>query len=135
MNTKTASTQAHGNAADADHVGRMPVLFVPHGAGPCFFMDWNPASTWDLMSAFLKGVAGTLPATPRAIVLVSGHWLEPGFSVTGCARPSLIYDYSGFPAHTYELTYPAPGEPALAERIVQLLGDTGEPARVDPRRG
>ena len=135
MNTNTASTQAHGNAADADHVGRMPVLFVPHGAGPCFFMDWNPADTWDRMAAFLKGVAGTLPQAPRAIVLVSGHWLEPGFSVTGCARPSLIYDYSGFPAHTYELTYPAPGEPALAERIVQLLGDTGEPARVDPRRG
>lgn len=113
----------------------MPVLFVPHGAGPCFFMDWNPADTWDRMAAFLKGVAGTLPQAPRAIVLVSGHWLEPGFSVTGSARPPLIYDYSGFPAHTYELTYPAPGEPALAERIVQLLRDTGEPARVDPQRG
>lgn len=113
----------------------MPGLFVPHGAGPCFFMDWNPADTWDRMAAFLKGVAGTLPQAPRAIVLVSGHWLEPGFSVTGSARPPLIYDYSGFPAHTYELTYPAPGEPALAERIVQLLRDTGEPARVDPQRG
>ncbi|QDW67968.1 dioxygenase [Luteimonas granuli] len=113
----------------------MPVLFVPHGAGPCFFMDWNPADTWDRMAAFLKGVAGTLPATPRAIVLVSGHWLEPGFSVTGHARPPLIYDYSGFPAHTYELTYPAPGEPALAERIAGLLGDAGTETRVDPQRG
>lgn len=121
--------------ATTDPGARMPVFFVPHGAGPCFFMDWNPADTWDRMAAFLKGVAGTLPATPRAIVLVSGHWLARDFSVTGYARPGLIYDYSGFPAHTYELTYPAPGEPALAERIVQLLGEAGTPARVDPQRG
>jgi len=114
--------------------GRMPTLFVPHGAGPCFFMDWNPPDTWDGMAAFLKGVAGTLPQTPRAIVLVSGHWLEPGFSVTGHARPPLIYDYSGFPAHTYQLAYPAPGEPALASRIAGLLGDAGATARVDPTR-
>ena len=126
----TQTPHLHSNSA-----GRMPVLFLPHGAGPCFFMDWNPADTWDGMAAFLKGVADTLPATPRAIVLVSGHWLEPGFSVTGSARPPLIYDYSGFPAHTYELEYPAPGDPALADRIVELLGEAGEPARVDPRRG
>ena len=75
---------------------RMPTLFVPHGAGPCFFMDWNPADTWDRMAAFLKGIAATLPEKPRAIVLVSGHWLEPAFSLTGHARPPLIYDYSGW---------------------------------------
>lgn len=114
---------------------RMPTLFVPHGAGPCFFMDWNPADTWGRMAAFLKGVAATLPEKPRAIVLVSGHWLEPAFSLTGHARPPLIYDYSGFPPHTYELTYPAPGEPALAERTAGLLGDSGEQAGVDPARG
>ena len=113
----------------------MPTLFIPHGAGPCFFMDWNPADTWDRMADFLRSVAGTLPATPRVIVLVSGHWLEPGFSVTGSARPPLVYDYSGFPAHTYDLAYPAPGEPELAERIVQLLGAAGAPARMDPGRG
>jgi aromatic ring-opening dioxygenase catalytic subunit (LigB family) len=128
MNTNTTSSTATGSA-------RLPVLFVPHGAGPCFFMDWNPADTWDGMAAFLKNVAATLPATPRAIVLVSGHWLERDFSVTGSARPSLIYDYSGFPAHTYELAYPAPGAPALAERIAQLLGQAGTPARIDPQRG
>lgn len=136
MNTNpSTSPSGNGNAPAADRAARMPVLFVPHGAGPCFFMDWNPADTWDRMAAFLEGVAGTLPEAPRAIVLVSGHWLEPGFSVTGSARPALIYDYSGFPAHTYELTYPAPGEPALADRIVQLLGEAGEQARVDPQRG
>ena len=125
----TNPSPAGGTAA------RMPTFFIPHGAGPCFFMDWNPADTWDSMAAFLKGVADTLPERPRAIVLVSGHWLEPGFSLTGSARPPLIYDYGGFPAHTYELTYPAPGEPGLAERIAALLGQAGEPARIDPERG
>jgi len=114
---------------------RMPTFFIPHGAGPCFFMDWNPPGTWDRMAAFLTGIADTLPARPRAVVLVSGHWLEPRFSVTGHARPPLIYDYRGFPPHTYELTYPAPGDPDLAARIVDLLGHGGEGAGVDPQRG
>lgn len=82
-----------------------PVLFIPHGAGPCFFMDWSPADTWDAMAGFLRGVADTLAAWPRAIVLVSGHWQTPGFAVTANAQPGLIYDYSGFPPHTLR---PAP---------------------------
>ncbi|MEG2631664.1 MAG: dioxygenase, partial [Comamonas sp.] len=56
-----------------------PVLFIPHGGGPCFFMDWSPADTWSGMAEFLRGVAATLPARPKAIVLVSAHWLTPGF--------------------------------------------------------
>jgi len=47
----------------------------------------------------------------------------------------LIYDYTGFPPHTYELQYPAPGEPALAEHIVSLLKKSGLSARTDPTRG
>lgn len=134
MNTNATSTILDGTTA-AGGAMRMPVLFIPHGAGPCFFMDWNPPGTWDRMAAFLRGVADSLPRAPRAIVLVSGHWLEPGFSVTGHARPPLIYDYHGFPPHTYELTYPAPGDPALAERIAQLSGQHGAPVRIDPERG
>lgn len=118
-----------------DQDQRQPVLFIPHGGGPCFFMDWNPADTWLGMGNFLKNVAATLPRRPSAIVLVSAHWLEPQFSVTGHARPELIYDYYGFPAHTYELTYPAPGQPQLAQRVTELLGSEGLPARVEPERG
>lgn len=113
----------------------MPTLFVPHGAGPCFFMDWNPPTAWNAMAGFLKGIAATLPARPTAIVLVSGHWLQPSFSVTSAARPTLIYDYHGFPPHTYELRYPAPGEPALAARIAGLLGAAALGGREDGQRG
>jgi aromatic ring-opening dioxygenase catalytic subunit (LigB family) len=113
----------------------MPTLFLPHGAGPCFFMDWDPPDAWTPMGDFLKGVADTLPRRPQSILLVSAHWLEPTFGVTGGARPDLIYDYFGFPPHTYGLRYPAPGDPALAERIAGLLAQARIPARVHPERG
>ena len=113
----------------------MPVLFVPHGAGPCFFMEWKPADTWVAMADFLKGVASTLPQRPRAIVVVSGHWLEPAFSVTSGIDPTLIYDYNGFPPHTYALRYDAPGSPHLAARITDLFGKASIPARADASRG
>lgn len=124
----------HTNVA-AGKSERMPAFYIPHGAGPCFFMDWQPADTWDRMAGFLKGLVDTLPSRPRAVVLISGHWLEPQFRVTGHAQPSLIYDYYGFPSHTYELTFPAPGEPSLAAEIVQRLQQHGEAAQVDGERG
>jgi aromatic ring-opening dioxygenase catalytic subunit (LigB family) len=114
-----------------------PSLFIPHGGGPCFFMEWNmgPRDTWKSMEAWLRSLGDTLPARPRAIVVISGHWEEQAFTVTGAARPPLIYDYYGFPEHTYRLHYPAPGEPALAAQIVSLLNREGLSARADPARG
>ena len=113
----------------------MPTWFIPHGGGPCFFMDWNPPNAWDRMAGFLKGLAAALPAPPRAIVVVSAHWLEGAFSVTSNARPDLIFDYHGFPPHTYALQYPAPGDPALAARVAELLADAGLPAQQNASRG
>lgn len=115
--------------------GLMPTWFIPHGGGPCFFMDWNPPHAWDRMAGFLKGLAATLPARPRAIVVVSAHWLEAAFSVTSGTQPALIYDYYGFPPHTYALQYPASGEPALAARVVDHLTAAGLPAQLDTSRG
>lgn len=129
---------ANSNASPAVASGantRMPTWFVPHGGGPCFFMDWNPPDAWDKMAAYLRSAASTLPQTPRAIVVVSAHWLEGAFSVTSGAQPELIYDYYGFPPHTYQLQYPAPGEPALAARITTLLQQAGLPAASDAARG
>lgn len=116
-------------------VMRQPVLFIPHGGGPCFFMDWNPPNTWLGMGEFLKGVIATLPQRPRAIVMVSAHWVASQFSVTGSAQPTLIYDYYGFPPHTYELTYPAHGHPQLAQQVVQLIKAQGMAAQIDSERG
>ncbi len=114
---------------------KMPSWFIPHGAGPCFFMDWNPPNTWNSMEGFLRGLPTTLKKKPKAIVMVSAHWLEPTVSVTGHPKPTLIYDYSGFPKHTYELQYPALGDPELASCIVNLLQAKGIAAKKDPARG
>lgn len=114
---------------------RMPTWFIPHGGGPCFFMDWNPPGEWDRMADFLKNLAATLPRSPTAMVVVSAHWLKPHVAVTSGAQPKLIYDYHGFPPHTYELTYPAPGAPALAAQIVQTLTSAGISSAPDAHRG
>jgi len=120
-----------------DLIHSQPAWFIPHGGGPCFFMDWSmgPADTWDRMAVWLRGLAATLVVKPKAIVVISGHWEEKVFAVTGGASPPLLYDYDGFPEHTYQLTYPAPGAPALADKIVKLLIVAGLPARLDCERG
>ncbi len=112
-------------ATDSTKPARQPTLFIPHGAGPCFFMDWNPADAWDRTAAFLRGIPASLPATPKAILLVSGHWLAPQATVGATDRPELIFDYHGFPPHTYELSYPAPGAPELSQRVQQALTQAG----------
>ena len=112
----------------------MPSLFIPHGGGPCFFMD-DPAGTWTGMECFLRGIGGSLPARPKAILIVSGHWETEGFAFTGAVQPSLIYDYSGFPPHTYNLDYAPSGAPELAARATDLLRSAGLVAVVDPDRG
>jgi aromatic ring-opening dioxygenase catalytic subunit (LigB family) len=100
-------------------------------------MDWTmgPSDTWKKMADWLKGLAATLPAQPKAIVVVSGHWEEEEFTVSSGQHPALIYDYSGFPPHTYELKYPAPGSPELAHGIRDLLADAGIASRADASRG
>ena len=116
---------------------RQPAIFIPHGGGPCFFMDWTwgPADTWKATQAFLEGLAATLPETPRAMLVVSGHWEEPAFTAGSGARPGLIFDYTGFPEQTYKLTWPAPGSPELAVRVAALLAAAGLPAATDANRG
>jgi aromatic ring-opening dioxygenase catalytic subunit (LigB family) len=116
---------------------RQPAIFLPHGGGPCFFMDWTwgPADTWKATQHFLEGLAATLPEPPKAILVVSGHWEEPAFTASAAAAPELIFDYSGFPEHTYQLTWPSPGSPELAESVAGLLGKAGLPTAVSANRG
>jgi aromatic ring-opening dioxygenase catalytic subunit (LigB family) len=113
---------------------RQPSYFIPHGGGPCFFMD-DPHGVWRGMGSFLQAIPSTLPEKPKAIIVVSGHWETDGFALTGAAKPGLIYEYYGFPPHTYQLEYAVPGAPELAARAAQLLRDAGLKATVDPTRG
>lgn len=117
---------------------RLPTLFIPHGGGPCFFMDWGPSfprDMWDSMADFLKSLAANLAMKPKAILVVSAHWETPTARIIARERNTLLYDYQGFPPHTYELKYDAPGAPELADRVISLLGDAGIPAERDTMRG
>ena len=115
----------------------LPTLFIPHGAGPCFFMEWTrgPADTWDKTAAWLKGLVAGLPERPKAILVVSGHWEEPQFTVGASPKPPMLFDYYGFPEATYRLRFDAPGSPALAERTRELLGAAGFATAEDVSRG
>src|SRR5579862_7281042 len=116
---------------------RQPAIFLPHGGGPCFFMDWTwgPADTWKKTQHFLEGLAAMLPEKPKAIVVVSGHWEESAFTASAVAEPKLIFDYTGFPPDTYRLTWPTPGEPELAKRVMELLKSATLPAGLSTTRG
>lgn len=114
---------------------RLPSYYIPHGAGPCFFMEWEPEDEWDQMARMLTHLLDDLPSRPQAVLLVSAHWLAPRFLTGAATHPELIFDYGGFPPSTYELRYDAPGDPALAEHAAGLLRDAGLAAGTDPARG
>ncbi|HXU17805.1 MAG TPA: class III extradiol ring-cleavage dioxygenase [Terriglobales bacterium] len=120
-----------------DNPARQPSLFIPHGGGPCFFMKWTmgPPETWEKTRAFLESIQPSLPERPRALLVVSGHWEEDATTASAAPFPELIYDYSGFPAETYQLTWPAPGSPELAGKVQQLLQQKGLSARLSATRG
>lgn len=114
---------------------RFPVIFLSHGGGPAFFMDWQPADTWTKTINWLENINNTLPRKPEAIIIISGHWEEEEFTVHNGTNPSLLFDYSGFPEHTYKLKYDAPGAPELAKQVQKLLADNGITAGVESKRG
>jgi aromatic ring-opening dioxygenase catalytic subunit (LigB family) len=114
---------------------RQPVFFLSHGGGPWPWLDGPFREGFAWLEASLKALPAQLPERPRAVLAVSGHWEEPGFTVSSAARPGMVYDYSNFPEHTYHISYPAPGDPALAARVRELAGATGIAVRDDPRRG
>ena len=113
----------------------LPTLFIPHGGGPCFFMEWSPPGTWDRMAAWLRSLIASLETRPKAILVISGHWEAPVFTVGSSPKPRLIYDYNNFPRHTYQLRYDAPGSPDLARRVRELLASAGIASDEDAERG
>ncbi len=82
----------------------------------------------------LRQWAQSLAAKPRAVLVMSPHWISRNPAVMTNPRPSTWHDFGGFPAPLYRLQYPAPGEPALAERVLGLLQAAGVAAQADAER-
>ncbi len=118
-----------------DSARRMPTYFLSHGGGPWPWLSGPMRETHRKLEQSLRRLPGELPQPPVAILMVSGHWEAPGFTVQTTVRPPMIYDYGGFPEHTYHIHYPAPGSPELARRVVELLGTAGIPVGTDGQRG
>ena len=116
---------------------RLPTLYIPHGGGPCFFMQWTmgPADTWDNMKNWLGQLRQPIAPEPKAIIVISAHWETDEVTINSGIRPPLLFDYFGFPEHTYQLKYPAPGSPALAEKIQTLFSAAGINSRMDSEHG
>ncbi|MBP2168327.1 4,5-DOPA dioxygenase extradiol [Erwinia toletana] len=92
---------------------RMPALFLGHGS-PMNVLEENIyTETW-------RKLGETLPR-PQAIVAVSAHWYTRGTAVTAMEKPRTIHDFGGFPQALFDTRYPAPGSPALAQQIAELL--------------
>jgi aromatic ring-opening dioxygenase catalytic subunit (LigB family) len=119
------------------HSKPLPTFYIPHGGGPCFFMEWTYATPnpWTELANWLMGLAASLGRTPDAVLVVSGHWEEDPIAVNVQEHPALLYDYYGFPEHTYRLKYPAPGAPQVAREVRELLAAAGIDCREETRRG
>ena len=107
------------------------VLYISHGGGPLPLL--GDAAHGQLVEN-LEHLATIVP-TPSAIVVISAHWEEARPTITAGAHPPLIYDYYGFPKESYEIAYPATGEPALARRMADLLARNGMDPVLDEQRG
>ncbi len=108
-----------------------PVIYIPHGGGPMPLLG-EPSHV--SMVRFLEGL-GEMIGQPSAVVVVSAHWEEEVATCTSGARPEILYDYYGFPAEAYQIDYPVPGIPALAEKLVERMNGANFPAKCDNRRG
>jgi 4,5-DOPA dioxygenase extradiol len=99
---------------------RMPAIFFGHG-NPMYALEDNVyTQAWQQLGA-------TIPR-PKAILAISAHWYTRGAAVTAMAVPKTIHDFGGFPQALFDVQYPAPGDPALAERVRECLA----PLNVSP---
>ena len=113
----------------------LPTYFLSHGGGPWPFMMDTMGHLYAKLDASLRDIPRQLGATPKAVLVVTSHWEGRDFMLSSSARPPMLYDYGGFPPHTYEVQYSAPGAPELAAHIKQLLDAGGHPTQLDGQRG
>ncbi|CAK7235689.1 hypothetical protein SCUCBS95973_009352 [Sporothrix curviconia] len=117
---------------------RAAVIALSHGGGPMPVLgDPSHDELVKSMRTRVPAILGLNNSTtrPKAIVLVTAHWSERVPTVSSGAKPTLLYDYGGFPAEAYRLKYDAPGSPEVAQRVASLLQGAGFRPELDDERG
>jgi len=107
------------------------IVYFSHGGGPLPILG---DASHKAMVEFMRQLPSRLKR-PEAVLVISAHWEEDNATLLGAETPAMLYDYYGFPDEAYEITYPAPGSPDLANRIAALLNQNNISARIDPQRG
>lgn len=107
------------------------IIFISHGGGPWPLL--NDPRHKNLIE-FLKKIPQSL-ISPSAILVISAHWEEDIPTVQSNLRPEMLYDYYGFPEESYQIHYPAPGQPELAARISTIFKNNGIQANLNDKRG
>lgn len=114
---------------------KMPTYFISHGGGPWPWLEGNYRQAYNVLEKSLKELPDHLPAIPKALLVISGHWEEKKIGIMSSLAPGMIYDYGGFPEHTYHIKYSAPGDPALALQVQSLLSAAGIESELNEQRG
>jgi 4,5-DOPA dioxygenase extradiol len=107
------------------------VLYFSHGGGPLPILGDPGHKT---MNDFLSSLPDRL-RLPQVILVISAHWEESRATLLAAPHPLMFYDYYGFPPEAYQIQYPAPGDPELAERIATRLEQHGFSPQLDTERG
>ncbi len=122
----TVTKRTRMDQIDTTNHDRMPSVFLSHGA--------PPLADDEIWTGELARWAHALP-TPEAVLVVSAHWEAAPLTVGATETIPLFYDFYGFPQRYYEVEYPAPGAPELADTVGKLLARPGRTLHQDPTRG